>query len=147
MKSFSFRLEKALRWREAQLDIEKARAAEALGRVSEIQAAAERQRSEAAEAAGQLIGHPNGIPMAMYAGFLERDRSRTRRFKEQLTAAKTSLAAEMKRVVEANRKLHLLEKMKSAAGAEWRKELDRDLAQFADEAFLGRLQSKKRHLP
>ena len=145
MKAFTFRLEKALRWREAQLDIEKSRAAGALARISELQTAMERQRSEATEAAKHVAKEPSGIALASYAGFLERDRSRTRQCTEQMGAAKKALAAGMKRVVEANRKLHLLEKLKSTERVRWRTEFDRDIGQFADEAFLGRLQSSKRH--
>ena len=144
MKAFTFRLEKVLRWREAQLDIEKSRAAAALAHISQIQAAIEHQRSETAEAAQYIAREPGGNAIGAYGRFLERNRARSREFNEQMGAARKALAAELKRVVEANRKLHLLEKLKSAERTRWRSEFDHELGQFADEAFLGRLQSNRR---
>ena len=145
MKTFAFRLEKALRWREAQLDIEKSRAAAAIARVSGIQDSMELLRSESVEAAKYIAGEPDSSRISSYAGFVERNRARTREFHEQMGEAKNALAAGVKRVVEANRKLHLLEKLRSAERVRWRSEFERDLGQFADEAFLGRLQSRRRH--
>ena len=147
MKAFSFRLEKVLRWREAQLDIEKSRAAAALARISEIQAAIEQRRSEAAEAAQYIAREPDSSALAAYGGFLERDRARSVELNDQMGVAKKALAAELKQVIEANRKLHLLEKLKSAERAGWRREFDQELGQFADEAFLARLQSRRQRRP
>lgn len=138
MKTFHFRLEKALRWREAQLDIEKSRAAAALARITAIQAAIEQQRAASAEAAACIRTAPAGGALSLYAGFLERDRGRSRQFKDQLVTAKKTLAAEMERLLEANRNLHLVEKLRTAEQARWHREFDRELGQFADEAFLGR---------
>lgn len=143
MKAFHFRLERALQWREAQLDIEKSRAAGAIARVSSVQTSIERQTADAAAAAAYVRSQPTAGALTSYAGFLERDRSRSRQLKEQLVAAKKNLAAEMERVVEANRKLHLIEKLRNAEQGRWQRAFDRDLGQFADEAFLARFHKSR----
>jgi flagellar export protein FliJ len=144
VKAFTFRLEKALGWRETQLDLQKSRAAAAAARAAGIQTLIDAQAAEAANAAAQLTREPTAIALASYASFLQMNRNRTRQLGEQLTTAKHALALELQQLVEANRKARLLEKLKSSEQEKWRKELDRDIARFADEAFLTGIQSRKR---
>ena len=49
------------------------------------------------------------------------------------------LLVEMDRLLEGDRKLRLLQDLKKAGRREWRMEHERELAAFADEAFVGRV--------
>lgn len=144
MKAFSFRLEKALRWRETQLNLQKSRVAGAAASVSGVEALIETRTAEAMDGAAEIIRAPTGIALAAYAGFRQKNRTMIRQLKEQLAAAKRAHAGEMEHLIEANRKLRLLENFKEHEQGEWRKDFERDLAAFADEAFLTGIQSKKR---
>jgi hypothetical protein len=50
----------------------------------------------------------------------------------------------LNRLIEANQKLQLMENLKQTDRGLWCKEFDRDLAAFADAAFLSRIQSVNR---
>lgn len=138
MKAFSFRLEKALRWREAQAGVQKSLVAAALARVSSIEATITAAVEEAAGGAKQIALAPTPIGLASYAGFLQANRARGRRLQEQLAAAKSAASSEMERLIETRRKAHLLENLKSSEEREWRQEFERELERFAGEAFLTR---------
>ncbi len=144
MKAFSFPLEKVLQWRRTQLDLQKSRIAAAGARVSGIKKTIDAQTAEAAEAAARIAREPASVDFQAYSGFLGANRARLGKLQEQLTAAQRACAIEMNRLVEANRKLRPLENLKADGQSQWQREFDRDLAAFADEAFLAGLQSKKR---
>lgn len=144
MKAFRFRLEQALRWRENQVNLEKSNVAGAAAQLAQIEARLEKQKSELTSATAMLIEEPTGAVLESYAGFKEASRARIRDSEAQVLAAQRALALEMSRLVEANRKLRVLENLKGTDSGLWRKEFDRELAVFADEAFLGKIQSENR---
>jgi len=139
MKAFSFRLEQVLRWREIELGLQRARTAAAIGKVSQLRSLLDSQKEEAALSAEQIRRGPTGIALASYSRHLETERVRTRETGEQLVAAQRALSAETDHLLAADRKLRLLENLREAGHREWRMEHDRELAAFADEAFLGRV--------
>jgi len=49
----------------------------------------------------------------------------------------------MSRLVEANRGVRVLEKLRQSERSRWRHAFDREIENFAGEAFLHRLKSKK----
>jgi flagellar export protein FliJ len=144
VKAFSFRLEQVLRWREMQVSLQKARVAAAAGHVSQLRNALDLRKAELAASAAQIAREPTGLELGAYAAFVEKSSARIREIEDRAKAAQSALAAETDRLIEANRKLRLLEDLKRTAQGQWRAEHDRELAAFADEAFLGRLQSGKR---
>ena len=137
MKAFSFRLEQALRWRGTQVAAQQARVAGAAAQRSTIEALLKSARAEAAGGAADLIREPTGFPLSSYAAFSARSRARICQLEADLAAAERALAAERDLLVAANRKLRLIENLKQGAQQRWRHEFDRELAAFADEAFLG----------
>jgi hypothetical protein len=142
MKSFTFRLEQALRWRETQVRLQKSRVAGAAGRLAEIAALLEARRSELANAATRIVDAPTGDALASYGGFREKSRARIRDLEAQALIARRALTLEMNSLIEANQRSRLLENLRRTDQARWRREFDRELAAFADEAFLSRIQSK-----
>jgi hypothetical protein len=138
MKAFAFRLEQALRWRETQASLRKTRVAGAAGRLALIAASLEARRVELANAAVGIADGPTGAALASYAGFREKSRATIGDLEAQALAAQRTLDLEMNRLMEANQKSRLLENLKRSGLDRWRREFDRELAAFADEAFLCR---------
>jgi hypothetical protein len=144
MRAFRFRLEQALRWRENQVNLQKSNVAGAAGQLAQIEARLEKQRSELTSATALLIEEPTGAVLESYAGYKEASRARIRDSEAQVLAAQRTLALERSRLVGADQKLRMLENLKCTGSGLWRKEFDRELAVFADEAFLGKIQSENR---
>jgi flagellar export protein FliJ len=142
MKAFAFRLEQALRWRETQVNLQKSRVAVAAGRLKEIAAILEARRAELSSATSRIVDSPTGDALVSYAAFRERSNLRIRDGEAKVLVAQRTLNLEMNRLLEASQKVRLLENLKRKAQGRWTREFDRELADFADEAFLCRLQSK-----
>lgn len=136
MKTFSFRLEQMRQWRETQAQLQEARVATALAKLAEIRAAIEARRSELT--AGRVSGNVDGAELRAYAEFRQRMEARIRDLEGQAVAAQGAAAVEMGRLVEAGRKVKLIENLKRRARLAWTREFDRELNAFADEAFLNR---------
>jgi hypothetical protein len=139
MKAFSFRLEPVVRWREMQLGLQRGSAAAAMGKVSQLQALLDLRTAEGDAGSEQIRREPTGVVLASYARHVETSRARIREAADQLAAAQRAFAAEMDRLLDANKKLRLIEDLRQARHREWRIEHERELAAFADEAFLGRV--------
>jgi flagellar export protein FliJ len=137
MKAFAFRLEQALRWRATQVGARKSRVAAAAAHASGLLTQLESARAETASGAEEIIRAPTSQALSFYAGFVDRSRNRILGLQEKLAAAERALAVEMDLLVAANRKLRLIENLKQSEQTRWRVEFDRELAAFADEAWLG----------
>ena len=142
MKAFTFRLEQALRWRETQVRVQKSRVAAAASHASGIQALLDSMRAEASDSAVQIVRSPTGVALASYAGLVDRSRVRIAGLEAKSAAAQRVVTGEMESLLDANRKLRLLENLKRTEQDRWHTEFDRELATFADEAFLGRQHAK-----
>jgi flagellar export protein FliJ len=142
VKAFHFRLDQALRWRETQAGLQKSRVAATVGRLSEIERLLESERASLNGACSSLVDDPVGHAMQAFAAFRDRTRSRIRDLEGQSLTARRNVGLEMNQLVEATRKVRILENLKQTDHIRWRKDLDRELAAFADEAFLSRLQLK-----
>ncbi|MDP9054939.1 MAG: hypothetical protein M3N93_11665 [Acidobacteriota bacterium] len=142
MKTFHFRLDRALRWRETQVGLQKMRLAAATARLADIENTLEHQRVSLSQASSHLQQDLAACSFQFFAGFCDRARIRIRDLEAQAAVAKRSVAVEMNRLIEASQKARLLDNLKDADLARWRQDFDRELAAFADEAFLGRLQSR-----
>ena len=144
MKAFSFRLDQALRWRGEQAGLQKSRLSAAVGHAAKMHAALESGIAEARNAAIAVKQSPDGAALSSYAGFAARSKVRIQDLEKHTREAEGALAAEMKRLVEANRAVRLLEKLRHTEQDRWRRAFDREIETFAGEAFLHRLQSRKR---
>jgi hypothetical protein len=136
MKSFTFRLEQALRWRGTQVAAQQSRVATSATQRSAVKALLTSARAEAAGGAADILHEPDSAVLAGYPAFIDRSRTRILRLEEKLISAERALAAELDLLVAANRKLRLLENLKHDAQLRWQAEFDRELSSFADEAFL-----------
>ncbi|HEX4274576.1 MAG TPA: flagellar FliJ family protein [Bryobacteraceae bacterium] len=149
MKAFAFRLEQVLRWRETQVNLQKARLAGAAGKLAEIEAKLRGLQTELQAAASQLIdaarGDVTGLGLDTYAGFRRRSNGHIRGLEAQAVAARKIVEVETRQLIDVNRKLRAIENLKHAELGEWRRQFDRELAAFTDEAFLQGLRKTAAH--
>ena len=142
MKAFRFRLDQAKRWRATQVDLEKSRVALAAQRLAALRSEAEARRRELKESAQYVVKGMTGSELESLAVWRDRMRRQIVDIEKQADAFQQALAAQMKLLVEANRKHLLLENLEQTEQARWQSAFTRELEAFASEAFLGRLQSK-----
>ena len=140
MKAFRFPLDQVLRWRETQVELQKSRVAEASAQLAEISASIEARNAELA--AARLSEDSTGAALEACGAFRQRTRTRIRELQGQARTAGRALTLEMEKLAEANRKRKLIGNLKDAEFGDWRREFERELRTFADEAFLGRYNGK-----
>jgi len=138
MNAFRFPLDKVLDWRRQQLKLEEAQFRRHLRALAEI----DRRRAEieAAGAAAEekvrgwdpLFGrelHALGV-FRLHTKQQELDLARPRAECQQ------AIAGQQKKMLEARRRVRLLERMKERRLAEWHAAADRELEQLASESYL-----------
>ncbi|HWC96549.1 MAG TPA: hypothetical protein VG456_07365 [Candidatus Sulfopaludibacter sp.] len=138
MKSFVFNLQKVLRLRETQLELEEARFKQQVAAVAELDRT--RAQLEAAgvraEAEVRKLPYMEGRDVAALGQFRlgvqrqERDLA-VRRAERQRTLEKQQLV-----MLEARRRCRLLERLRERQQAEWQADCDRELEETASESFL-----------
>jgi hypothetical protein len=138
MKSFRFRLDQALRWRETQVNLQKSRLGLAVAHLAALESALEAQKIALSNAAARLLDQPTGDALQSFAAFKTKTLASIRALEVQAAAAKSKVTLEMSLLVEANRKVRLLENLKRTDHTRWQREFDHELAVFADEAFLSK---------
>ena len=133
-----------MRWRTTQLDLEKARVAAAAKRLSDIRGVLGNLRTNLSNSTTQIGPISSGSALELLSAYAERTRRQIAELEKGAVRAEQDLAAQTRLMLDASRKLHLIESLKETAQTEWDGEFNRELETFAGEAFLGRLQSKKR---
>jgi len=143
MKAFRFRLEQALRWRRAQADQLRAKTAVAADRVVVLNADLEARERTLHSDAESLTQKPDSEGLQSWAAYMRRVEREKTGVQKQLCEAERLLGEQVRLLVEANRKVRLLEKLRENAAQQWNADMQRELEALASDAFLGRLQSKE----
>ncbi len=145
MHRFEFRLESVLGWRAVELELEEGRL-ERLFTERRSWEAQSRALEERRREAGQLIAAKtiDGQQLAAFSHhrrYLEREAA-------QLWAKRGDcekrIAAQQQRVVEAERKVRLLERLKDRRLGEWTLDFNREMEALASETFLAKWAREKR---
>jgi len=146
VKAFHFRLETVLAWRRTELELEQYKMKRLSAELEGIERSRARLAVERAAAERVILraGVIQGADLNAHAvrlDYLDRqERALLRRRAEQ-----ARLIDEAHRcVLEARRRLRLLEKLKFARQSEWRAEMNRELESFAAESHLARWDAYKR---
>lgn len=143
MKAFRFRLEQALHWRATGLNLQKARAAAANAKLAGLEAELHRRHLELSSAAAGAACDATGLGLDSYAGFRRRSATGIRDLEVQRLAARKNAELEAGRLIDASRKLRVLENLQAKAAGKWKQEFEHELAAFADEAFVQGLRSRR----
>lgn len=142
MKPFRFPLEKALLWRQQQLEVEELRMKQLSGTLAQIdrsrdelkaaRSEAERDVREATALAAQ--------DLAAFAAYRIHLESREQKLMQARSDAEQQVTAQRARVLVRSREAQLIQKLKTRRHAQWQSELNLELVNFAAEAYLNRWQ-------
>jgi flagellar export protein FliJ len=146
MRSFQFSLERVLSWRRTELRSEEARLAPLVAERGRLEAAyADIVRAHAHAQEDLLASGPvNGAELealAHYRIHLEKQKIAVAQKAQQ---CREGIGAQQVRIVEAQRRARLLEKLRERRLEEWRNIADREMENFAGEAFLARWRLRRR---
>lgn len=138
MRRFRFPLETVRRWREAQLEMEESRLQNLFAELRAIESRL-RHADEARAAAEREVLSAQVVEAQQLAA-LEAHRlhlaAEKERLKKQETDCAGRIAAQRQRVVEAERRLRLMDKLKEHRLAEWDAEFNREQEALSTEVFL-----------
>ena len=140
MQSFHFRLEKVLAWRRTELELEQYKMRLLCVELEQIEQSRARLTAERVVAHHEILrarridGADLNAHAARLVHFDGQDRVLLRRRGEQ----EQLIAKAHERLLEAQRRLRLLEKLRANRHAQWRTELNREIETFAAEAHLAR---------
>lgn len=145
MKHFQFRLQAALDWRSRRKEIELAGLQVLLEELSGTDAALQRIAEGAVEAQNETYSVDRIAPGALAA--LERHRYHLQRERarvlERRAKCEKQIEAQRERLIEAERAVRLLEKLKERRLAEWNIEANKELESLAAESFLARWRTEQ----
>ena len=149
MRIFEFRLEKVLRWRQAQLEVEQfslgrlaAECARWDARLTHLDK--EREGAEQAVLASRTVG---GTELGALARYQERLHKEKQIAAGRLLQSEQKMEKQRERLLAARRGFRLLEKLRQVRRTEWEAAVNREFDALADEAFLARWAFRSRRDP
>jgi flagellar FliJ protein len=138
MKAFRFSLERALEWRRAELEQAEARFKQQTAELAAIDR--QRAESEAADLRAEIevrAWQPvSGEDLAALAAFRTSMRRQRDLLQVRRLECERNLAERQKEMMEARRRVRLLERLKERRLAEWQAAFDHELEQQAAESYL-----------
>lgn len=140
MKAFQFRLEQARRWRSAQLVIQEGKVSVAAAAVARLQAGIENLTQAIQASAAVIREYPLGEVFGAHADFCRQAGRQIRDLQQQHSEARRILTAEMNQLIQARRRLRLIEDLKDGDRTRWEKACEKETADFVDESYLGKLE-------
>ncbi len=144
MKKFDFRLHRVLQWRELQKQLQEERTRNAVQLAAEARDAASTLIEQGRAAAKQIQLGGEASVLASYPAFSRKLDQQKQEAVAQIQGLDAAVAKERKRLVEMHRNVELLTRLKEKQHTDWATENEREMQQFAEEAFIGRIQSKAR---
>ena len=140
MKKFHFQLESVRRLRHQQQEIEETKLRQIAARLHEWEHRiatldAERQQAEAALRGRSTF---DGSELAALENYRGESARRRRNLEAELEQERQRLAAQRRVLVEANRRVELLERLKEKALADWSHQWDKEQEQTATEVYLAK---------
>jgi len=142
MRSFHFPLERVLRWRRNEFEAEELRLTMLLDEQQRLESARQQIRAAGERAGRQLMtaGTLDGGDLEALSRYRERlDRDREHNERQQRDAGQR-IVDQRARLLAARRRVRLLEKLRGRRRESWQVQWDRELEDFAGEAFLARWQ-------
>jgi len=138
MRRFRFRLETVLGWRRLHLELEETKLQRLFEELRQVDLAEDRLDAEKADADRAVLYSASVEAQDLAA--LDRHRLHVARVKERLRKERADcrrrITAQQRQVVEAERDVRLLEKLRERRLAEWQTAADHEQETLASELFL-----------
>jgi len=146
MRTFKFSLERVLGWRRIELRTEEARLAPLVAESCRLSAAhlAIAVAHERAQRDLLSSGPVDGAQLEALARYRTRLEKQKTVVEQKAQLCGEQIAAQQVRIIEAQRRARLLEKLRGRRLEEWRVAGEREMENFAGEAFLARWQPPRR---
>jgi flagellar export protein FliJ len=129
MKAFRFRLDRVLDWRRTEMEMEETRLKQlraALADLDREKASLESTRDNAAQAV-VARGTVDGADLQLLSGYKDAVKLLCARLDERRQAGEQAAAAQQQKLLEARRRLRLLENLRDRRLAEWKYETERQM--------------------
>jgi|GEM_PF-409314 len=138
MKTFSFRLEKVLEWRQTRFEQERTTLLRLIAESADLNRQLQelRQSRYVAQQRTSTFGATNGAELAVLSTFLGVIDKRQKKLIQLKNEQRLRVAAQQRRVIEERRRVELLEKLKQRCLKLWVAELNHELESFAAEMKL-----------
>ena len=144
MRRFQFRLDGVLGWRTVKLELEEGRLEQLFTERrrcdAEARAIESRSRDSAQLIAAKTLDGQQLAALAHHRHYLERESAR---MAAQRADCERLIAAQQQRVVEAERAVRLLERLKERRLSEWTLDFNREMEALASETFLSKWAREK----
>jgi len=146
MKRFEFRLSRVLDFRSEQADLERSRLQNLLARIQQIDDEKESFQGQAAEARDEVSRSVSvsGEELSALSGFERHIRNRTAQLEQLRHETQVRVSRQQAIVIEAERRVKLLLKLRQRKFTSWTLEEQRELETLAAESYLSRLDAAKR---
>jgi hypothetical protein len=140
MNAFRFPLERVLAWRRTQLEVEENRYLQELAALAALQdrMAGLATAGESAETAVRTWNPVAGLELESLGRYRLHLKAEAFRLKMDEDEARRRVAFRQASMLEARRRLRLLENLKARQYAAWKADCDRELEQIAAESYLSR---------
>ncbi len=138
MKKFEFRLDTALRWRGAQLQLERAKLQGLLGGEQrlkrDLQSLLDERQTALSEL--QITKQLQSFDLRALSAYLVGADARTRSLGERIAKQAGLIQEQRQCLLQAERNVRLLEKLKESRLSEWKQALNREIELAAEESWL-----------
>ena len=144
MTAFSFRLERVLEWRQAQLDVAQAAMSRVTAECARWETILANLGNARAQAEGMLAGPVNGADLgalARYQTYVEQQRKIAL---ERRREAEIRREQQRQRVLQAQRACRLLERLRQLRRSEWEAAVNREFEALATETYLAQWEPPRR---
>jgi flagellar export protein FliJ len=139
MKAFQFRLQRVLEWRAAGVERQRLRVQNLLQELESLSLLIEKVRGEMSLHASGIVP---GTELATFARYRERLTRELVRVTDRRRVCSEQLRIAREELMQADRNLKLLERLKEKRLEGWKREFDHELESLATEAFLARWPGK-----
>ena len=144
MKKFDFRLNRVLHWREIQKQLQEERTRKAVQQAMQAREEASKLIESGQEAMRLVQMGGEASMMSSYPAFSRKLDQQKQAAVANIQGLDAAVAKERKRLVEMHRGVELLTRLHDTQRAEWDAENEREMQQFAEEAFVGRMNARSR---
>jgi len=139
VQRFQFPLEQALKWRATCLDLENAKLARLRherDRAARLRATVQADAQRESAAFRQRLRGTTGAELSILAGYRQGVAVRLKNLASTIARCEAQIEKQRAAVLEADREMRLLERLKQRQFEEWTYELSREIENTAAELFL-----------
>ena len=140
MEQFRFRLQRVLEWRASQLEMEESRVKHQVAALAALDRSREELAAEGARAGAEVYSalRLHGSDLAWLAAFRQFVKMKDAEIAVRRGECLRQLEERRAAMIEARRRVRLLERLKERRFEEWKSDRDRELEEVASDSYLAK---------